>query len=210
MSTRDSTSKAQAFTEQEVIELLELKILLPEDNDNFFKGIIGNKEIVNYFSQLVKLFKSDNSLEFLGKAFHPSFLLLGVEGSGKALTTFTFANEMDLPIIVIDSEKLLQDISNKMIKGIKDIIKKLEKQYGKTVVLLRMLTTATILIQIKVLFSLLRLLILRILFLNRFSLQPLLLLLSILLSSAVLMVSTIVFHLTFLIQKKEKLLSKSF
>ena len=137
MGTRVSTSKSQSYTESELQELLEYKILMPVDNDNYFKNIIGNKDIVKYFSQLVKLFKSGASPAFLGKAFHPSFLLLGVEGTGKALTTYTFANEMGLPIIVFDTEKLLQDYSNKMIKSIKDVIKKLESISGKAVVLFK-------------------------------------------------------------------------
>ena len=133
MCARSSSLNAQPYTEQEVRELLELKLLMPEDNDNLFKNMIGNKEVVKYFTNLVKLFKSNRSLEFFGKAFHPSFLLLGVEGTGKALTAYTFANEMELPIFVIESEKLLQDYSTRMIKGIKQIL----SQYDRSVVLFK-------------------------------------------------------------------------
>lgn len=133
MGTRSSALNAQPYTPQEVTELLELKTLMPEDNDNFFKNMIGNKEVVNYFTNLIKLFKGGHSLEFFGKTFHPSFLLLGVEGTGKALTAYTFANEMELPIIVIESQKLLQDYSTRMIKGIKQIL----SQYPKSVVLFK-------------------------------------------------------------------------
>ena len=125
--------KAQAYSVEEVVELLQVKTLLPKDNDNFFKNIIGNTTIVNYFTNIVKLLKSESAIEGLDKEFHPSFLLLGVVGIGKALTAYSFAKEMNLPIIVIDTEKLLQDFSNKIIKGIKSVI----GQYERSVVLFK-------------------------------------------------------------------------
>ena len=125
--------KTQAYSVEEVVEMLQVKTLLPKDNDNFFKNIIGNTSIVNYFTSMVKLLKSESAIEGLGTEFHPSFLLLGVVGIGKALTVYSFAKEMELPIIVIDTEKLLQDFSNKVIKGIKSII----EQYDRSVVLFK-------------------------------------------------------------------------
>ena len=125
--------KSTAYSCEEVSELLQIKVLLPQDNDNFFKNIIGNTEIVSYFTQIVKILKSEETIKGLGDRFHPSFLLLGIVGIGKALTVYSFAKEMELPIIVIDTEKLLQDFSAKMIKSIKTFL----EQYDKCVVLFK-------------------------------------------------------------------------
>ena len=124
--------KAQAYSVEEVVEMLQVKTLLPKDNDNFFKNIIGNTTIVKYFTNMVKLLKSESAIKGIG-TYHPSFLLLGVSGIGKALTVYSFAKEMDLPIVVIDSEKLLQDFSVKIVNGIKSVI----AQYDKCVVLFK-------------------------------------------------------------------------
>ena len=114
--------KSSTHPEKETIDLLEIKYLPPEENDNFFKNMIGNKEIVKYFTQLLKVFKSVDGLEMLGDAFQPAFFLLGPDGIGKALTVYCFAKEMELPIIVIDTEKLMQDFSNKIFMRLKSLI----------------------------------------------------------------------------------------
>ena len=114
--------KPEEFTIEDVCELLKVKILPSEENDNFFKDIIGNTDIVKSMTEIVNILKTGKSTEILGKDFHPSFLLLGVEGIGKCLTAYAFAKEMELPIIVFDIEKLLQDFSTKMVRGIKRLI----------------------------------------------------------------------------------------
>ena len=132
-SLEGSKNQTQAYSVEEIIELLKIKTLLAKDNDNYFRNIIGNTNVVKYFTKLVKLLKSKKKVEGLKANYHPSFLLLGVEGLGKALTTYSFAKEMNLPIVVIDTEKLLQDYSNKIIQGIKNVI----AQYKKCVVLFK-------------------------------------------------------------------------
>ena len=126
-------AKSQAYSVEELVKTLQVKILLPQDNDNFFDNIIGNAPIVDYFKKLVALLKNQPDIEGLGERLHPSFLLLGPVGVGKAITVYSFAKEMDLPIIVFDIEKLLQDYSTKMVNGIKAIIQK----YDKCVVLFK-------------------------------------------------------------------------
>lgn len=134
MPTNRSFEKAKDYTLDEVKEILEVKILPHKENDNYFKNIIGNKAVIDYLKEIVELFKAGSaSIEILGSIFHPSFVLLGIEGIGKTLTTFAFANEMELPIIVISADKLLQDYSARMFKGIKDLI----KNTGKCVVLFK-------------------------------------------------------------------------
>ncbi|MBR3281458.1 MAG: hypothetical protein IKI57_06475 [Clostridia bacterium] len=122
----------QTYSVEEVVEKIQVKTLLPQDNDNFFKDIIGNTNIVKYFSNMVRLLKRKRPIKGLG-SYHPSFLLLGVSGIGKALTVYSFAKEMNLPIVVIDSEKLLQDFSIKIVNGLKGVI----AQFDKCVVLFK-------------------------------------------------------------------------
>ena len=43
---------------------------------------------------IVNNYVSEENIEILVETYHPSFLLLGIEGIGKALTTFAFAKEM--------------------------------------------------------------------------------------------------------------------
>ena len=125
-SQTSTYTKSQEYSIDEIKELLEIKVLLPENNDNFFKDMIGNENVKNYFLQIIKLLKSGEKIEVFGELFNPAFWLLGIEGIGKALTVFSFASEMSLPIIVIDTEKLLQDFSNKIIQGIKKVISQFE------------------------------------------------------------------------------------
>ena len=114
--------KSEEYTQEEMIELFGINILLPEDNDNYFKNIIGHTDIIKNFTQIVKILSGNESIEILGHNYHPSFLLMGEQGIGKALLTYSFAKEMNLPIVAFDTEKLLQDYSTKTMKGIKKLI----------------------------------------------------------------------------------------
>ncbi len=121
-----SKRKTSEVTPEQVKKKLRIKIVMPADNDNYFKDIIGNKRIVNEFVEIAKILKSPQANSILGSEFHPSFFLLGLEGIGKVLTTFAFAKEMELPIIVIDIEKLLQDCSDEVFEAITELVRPLD------------------------------------------------------------------------------------
>lgn len=132
-SRNSSTSKKKEYTIDQVKKKLRPKILMPEDNDNFFKNIIGNKDIVEQLTEIVALLNSGSEIEILGVPYHPSFVMLGMQGVGKTLTTFAFAKEMNLPIIAINCERIVQDYSEEMFEG----IIKLVRSVGKCVVMFK-------------------------------------------------------------------------
>ena len=123
MPNSKSSKELKDYTIDEIKKLFEIKIVMPEDNDNSFDMIIGNKPNVEYFKEIASYFKDGLEIELLGDEFHPAFVLLGIEGIGKTLMTFAFAHEMNLPIIVISTEKLLQDYSARAFKGLTALIK---------------------------------------------------------------------------------------
>lgn len=133
MANSRNSSKKKEYTVEEVKKKLRPKILLPADNDNYFKNIIGNKDIVDQLSKIVELFTLGSTVEILGSIFHPAFVLIGMPGVGKTLTTFAFAKEMNLPIVVINCERILQDYSEEMFDG----IKKLLNTIGRCVVMFK-------------------------------------------------------------------------
>jgi len=114
-----------ALTIDEVREQLELRIVEPQDNDNYFANIIGNRDIITYFSQVASDYNNDTKdgqAELSESDYHPSFILIGAEGIGKTLTAFSFAKEVNLPILIINTENLFVDFSRKMFQGIKSVI----------------------------------------------------------------------------------------
>lgn len=133
MANSRNSAKQKGYTIAQVKKKLRPKILMPADNDNYFKNIIGNKDIVEQLTEIVNLLNSGSQIEVLGIPFHPSFVMLGMQGVGKTITTFAFAKEMNLPIIAINCEKIVQDYSEEMFDGIMKLI----RSVGKCVVMFK-------------------------------------------------------------------------
>jgi len=109
-SEQQTNIKSRGFTEKDkktryAIKQLGIKILKPEENDNTFETIIGNERVVKRFSRLVEIFSNPSVYDV--SIISKNFMLIGETGVGKALMTYAFAKELNIPIICIDSEKLV-------------------------------------------------------------------------------------------------------
>ena len=103
-----TTAKNTSQREKErayAIKQLGIKVVEIKDNDNFFENIIGNERVKNFFSSLVDIFSNPDSYDI--SLINKKFLLIGETGVGKALMTYAFANELGIPIVCIDIEKLV-------------------------------------------------------------------------------------------------------
>lgn len=133
MANSRNSGKKKEYTIDQVKKKLRPKILLPDDNDNFFKSIIGHKDIVDQLTETVALLTSGSDIQILGVNYHPSFVLLGMQGVGKTITAFAFAKEMNLPIIAINCERIVQDYSEELFEGLIKLI----ESVGRCVVMFK-------------------------------------------------------------------------
>jgi cell division protease FtsH len=107
-STR-SQGKEPEMTVEECIESLELKIVLPEDNDNFMDNLIGHAENKDFIVQIASFFTEEEEDEAEGNILleHPNLLFVGPQGVGKTTCAFAVAKAMEVPIVVIDTQNLV-------------------------------------------------------------------------------------------------------
>lgn len=109
---------------EELLEVLNVKILSPEENDNFFKDIIGLKDAKKQLQQLLK-FTQHPEFALQNKiALHKNFIFLGPEGVGKVKMACTFAKEANLPIVIVESERFLSESPIKLMRNFEQILKK--------------------------------------------------------------------------------------
>ena len=58
-STRSSRTQDNSYSIDDVAELLEIEVVMPEDNPHSFDEVIGNEQIVEHLSKLALLLKDD-------------------------------------------------------------------------------------------------------------------------------------------------------
>ncbi len=95
---------------QECIESLELKIVLPEDNDNFLENIVGHKDNKEFILQIASFLSEEDEEDTSDDSSligHPNLLFVGPQGAGKTICAFAVAKAMEVPIIVIDTQNLV-------------------------------------------------------------------------------------------------------
>lgn len=112
------------LTIEEVIDLVKLKVVSPTENDNLLSNIVGLKDNKDYFSQIISLIKENADFRF-----YPNMLFLGPSGTGKTTSAFAIAKELDVPIIVIDTQKLVSvipdhKVMNRVFEGINSLLEK--------------------------------------------------------------------------------------
>lgn len=124
ISVESSSIKKGLIPYEELLEILNVKFLSPEENDNFFQDIIGLKEPLRQLQQVIKFWKHPEiSLQKNIKIPH-NFIFIGPTGVGKAKIAYAFAKETELPIIVIDSERFLSESPIKLMRNFEQILKK--------------------------------------------------------------------------------------
>lgn len=112
------------MTYEEIIDALKVKILLPEENDNFFKNIIGLKEPKKYLSQTLQFLQHPEVYGNKKITFYRKFALLGASGVGKAMCAYAFAKEAELPIIVVEAEKFVARNADSLMHNFQEVLKK--------------------------------------------------------------------------------------
>lgn len=99
--TMATTTKTQVLSYDETLDLLGIKVILPEENNKSFDTIIGLKEPKKYLSQTLEFIKHPDEPKFQNATVYRKFLCAGENGSGRTLIATAFAKEADLPIIII-------------------------------------------------------------------------------------------------------------
>lgn len=118
---------------KQVVKLLGIKILPPEENDNSFDKLVGLSEPKKYLTQILELLKNRDKPENQMATLNRKLLFLGNTGVGKALTAYAFAKEANLPIIVIEGEKFVNEKYSALIHSLKVVL----DQHKPAVVLLK-------------------------------------------------------------------------
>lgn len=125
--------RAPSLSYKRVVERLGIKILPPEENDNFMKDVVGLAEPKKYLSQTLELLKNPDKPENQMATLNRKFVFVGNTGVGKALMAYAFAKEANLPIIVIEAEKFVNEKYFSLIEGFKLVL----DQHQPSVVLLK-------------------------------------------------------------------------
>lgn len=107
-----------------IVKTLGIKIVPPEENDNHMKDIVGQSQTKKYLNQSIEIYKNPNDPKNKIATFHHNFLIVGNEGCGKTRIAYTLAKEVNLPIVVINSEKFISKEAISLIKKLDIVLKK--------------------------------------------------------------------------------------
>jgi len=119
-----TTIKPQVLPYEEVVDLLGIKVILPEENGKSFDAIIGLKEGKKQLSQLIDFIKKPHDHKYQNAIFRRKFMCAGVQGSGRNLLATAFAKEANLPLIVINCEKFVIDKPMTLVANLKQVFEK--------------------------------------------------------------------------------------
>lgn len=118
---------------KQVVKLLGIKIVPPEENDNHLNSLVGLSEPKKYLTQILELLKNKDKPENQMATLNRKLVFIGKTGVGKALTAYAFAKEANLPIIEIESEKFVNEKYSALINSLKVVL----DQHKPAVVLLK-------------------------------------------------------------------------
>ena len=116
------SANGSSMSLNELYSTLDIKILSPEENDNFFQGIIGLDEAKRKLSQVIKHFRNENGKTLRRIKIPHNFIFLGAEGIGKTKMACAFAKEANLPIIVVSAEKFISQSPIKLMKNFERVL----------------------------------------------------------------------------------------
>lgn len=116
--------KPVALTYEEVVESLGIKVVSPEENDNLMENIIGLEEAKKYLNQTLELYNHPNDSKNLKATMYKNIFFVGTLGSGRAVMSYAFAKALNLPIVVINSEKIVNERPTALMKGLKEVFEK--------------------------------------------------------------------------------------
>lgn len=123
MATINSKSSVP-MSYEEIIEALDVKILPPEENDNFLDNIIGLENPKKYLKQILEFYNNPENYKDYNMTMFRKFLLIGQEGVGKAMTTYAFAKEANLPIVVIEADRFVTPNALTLMKNFSVVLDK--------------------------------------------------------------------------------------
>ena len=118
------SKKSTTMSYKEIMETLNIKVIQPEENFSHMSDIVGLTMPKEFLSQTASFLNKPNDPKTQKATIVNSYILIGRNGSGRSTIAHAFAKEVNLPIVIINSEKFVSEKATILAKNLDIVLAK--------------------------------------------------------------------------------------
>lgn len=115
-------TKSRTLTLEQLMNVLNIEVYDPDEISVLLKDIVGHEEPKKYLNLSLSIAKDPHNPIFEKATLCKSFFFCGGQGVGKKTTAMAFAKELDLPIIIVNMDRFINEDASLLINNFRKVI----------------------------------------------------------------------------------------